>query len=428
MGKNSLCRVPAPFSTPTQCDPQLFVGKAASDEMDRTPGKKNGDPGTEATLPFSAIRKETTLLDPAANRKLPSGSLVTWDRKALLGAGNGEPGTNSKWPSPETVNTLMESGEEETNRKLSSWLKRTPPAPKPGMLNGEPGICVKLPVGSIRNTSSFGSPEELTTKSRLLAQLVSNEPANVPGGFPSGKGDPGTEEILPSRAISNIPTRPPRGQHGTASKLTARNLPSAVTVRSIGIRPGPTGAGESNWLSDPFSATRKMLMLPELMFAAYKRLLSGEMAKETPPTPIPPVENGDPATTVRSPLEESTENALTSFVSPFAAKRNLPFGVMANFFAAVNPPVVPVPAVANGDRGRRVRVPSELIKKPETVLPPNSSKGNTSSFMYKNLLWAPEPAANTTDSTSTVTIFSLIVARLSPAWIRVKFTLSEDGG
>ena len=139
------------------------------------------------------------------------------------------------------------------------------------------------------------------TKSCLLAQLQS-----TPVAPESGVGDPGTGVRTPVAEILNM--------NIAGTDVTARNLPSGVTLALAKAAPAPLEKGEpATWLSAPFAATLNTLIVIDAPFAAIRNLSSGVAVKDIPAAApaTPPVAKGEPGTEVRTPVTGLIEKALT---------------------------------------------------------------------------------------------------------------------
>src|SRR5215471_6413585 len=132
---------------------------------------------------------------------------------------------------------------------------------------------------------------------------------------PAGNGDPGTAISPPSPEMLNMDT-----EFGPPGRETARNFPSGVTFIPSRRPPGPAGNGDpGTGERAPFAAMLKTVMSKDPpALAAIRKLSSGVVANEITPTPEPPVANGEPATSVNTPVEGLTEKALTLWLPPFA--------------------------------------------------------------------------------------------------------------
>src|SRR6185503_7886871 len=182
----------------------------------------------------------------------------------------------------------------------------------------------------------FASPP----KSKLLAQLMST-PATAPIAA-AGKGEPGTAVSAPFDAMVNIPTA------SFEIRATARNLPSGETLIPSGTAPTANGEPEMG-VSVPFAAMLKTVMLfdPELL--ANKSWLSGVTPSEIPEPGAPPIGNGDPGTRVRTPVAGSIEKTLMLVVCSLATNTSFFTVPIVIRLAAKKPPPTPKPPVANGD-------------------------------------------------------------------------------
>src|SRR5271169_5350230 len=191
----------------------------------------------------------------------------------------------------------------------------------------------------------------------LLAQLMSTsaisaretpEPANVPSDVSD-----------PSAAMLNISTT--LLLNGSA---TARNLPSGLTLAASGVL--AVGNCEVS-VSTPFVATLNTETVLAPLLAAIRNLPSGVGASALAPGAAP-VLNGDPATEARAPLVESMVKTLTSADTALEANSTSPLTTAR--LVAKNPPPSPVPPVGNGEPATGVSVPFVPTDRAETVLLP----------------------------------------------------------
>src|SRR5262249_30687619 len=115
------------------------------------------------------------------------------------------------------------------------------------------------------NTSTLADVAPLrATYSCVLAQLQS-----MPAEPVSANGDPGTGASAPAAEMVNILMFP-------GADVTARNFPSEVTFALASDPAAPLGNGDpATWLSPPFAAILKTVIVIDTPFAAIRNLSSG---------------------------------------------------------------------------------------------------------------------------------------------------------
>src|SRR5215471_12970746 len=188
----------------------------------------------------------------------------------------------------------------DTKTRLLAQLTSTAVA-APLDRNGEPGTCVKAPLLPMANTPTASMDLRPTTRKRPLGlTFIPSENA------PTLNGESGISAKAPvARSIAKTWTRV------LTSSVEKRNLASGLAASEkfvLGLAV-PAGNGEPTIAANcPVSGSiRNALMVPSWLFAAYRKLLPPPLAVAifpaltSLPPPLPPVANGEPASSVKLP-------------------------------------------------------------------------------------------------------------------------------